>query len=220
MHKSVDKLILIENTLKEKLNNTNIPNIIAVSKTFPMSEILPLINHGHEHFGENKVQEALEKWSSIKSDFRNIKLHMIGNLQSNKVKNVLPLFDYIHSLDSLKLAKKISTEQKKIKKKVKIFIQINIGKEIQKSGIEIENLDSFYNICVTRLDLDIIGLMCIPPQNKDSSQYFSEMKKYLSKIGTKELSMGMSSDYIEASKEGSTFLRIGSDIFGQRSKKF
>jgi PLP dependent protein len=220
MHKIVDNLILIENTLKEKLNNTNNPKIIAVSKTFPMTEILPLINHGHEHFGENKVQEALEKWSNIKNDFPNIKLHMIGSLQSNKVKNVLPLFDYIHSLDNLKLAEKISTEQKKIKKKIKIFIQINIGKEIQKSGIEVENLENFYKTCTTKLNLDIIGLMCLPPQNKDSSQYFLEMKKLSSKIGTTELSMGMSSDYIKASKEGSTFVRIGFNIFGERSKIF
>ena len=141
MHNIVNNLILIENILKENLNNTNIPTIIAVSKTFSMSEILPLINHGQQHFGENKVQESLEKWTSIKSDFKNIKLHMIGSLQSNKVKYVIPLFDYIHSLDSLKLAKKISTEQKKFKKNLKIFIQVNIGRENQKSGIEIENLE-------------------------------------------------------------------------------
>ena len=220
MHKTVDNLILIQKTLKEKLNNANIPTVIAVSKTFPISEVLPLINHGHEHFGENKVQEAIEKWSSIKSDFKQIKLHMIGSLQSNKVKYVLPLFDYIHSLDSLKLAEKISNEQKKIKKRLKIFIQINIGQEIQKSGIEIEYLEEFYEICVTKLDLEVVGLMCLPPKNKNELQYFLEMKNLCSKIGVKELSMGMSNDYIEASNNGSTFVRIGSNIFGERTKKF
>jgi pyridoxal phosphate enzyme (YggS family) len=220
MHKTVDNLILIQKTLKEKLNNANIPTVIAVSKTFPISEVLPLINHGHEHFGENKVQEAIEKWSSIKSDFKQIKLHMIGSLQSNKVKYVLPLFDYIHSLDSLKLAEKISNEQKKIKKRLKIFIQINIGQEIQKSGIEIEYLEEFYKICVTKLDLEVVGLMCLPPKNNNGLQYFLEMKNLCSKIGVKELSMGMSNDYIEASNNGSTFVRIGSNIFGERTKKF
>jgi pyridoxal phosphate enzyme (YggS family) len=220
MHKTVDNLILIENILKEKLNNINIPKVIAVSKTFPLSEILPLINHGHEHFGENKVQEALEKWSSIKSEFNNIKLHMIGGLQTNKVKYAVHLFDYIHSLDSLKLAEKISNEQKKIKKTLKIFIQVNIGKEIQKSGVEIEYLEEFYNICTTKLNLNIIGLMCLPPKNNVSLEYFIEMNKLRSKIGVKELSMGMSNDYMEASKQGSTFVRIGSNIFGERSKIF
>lgn len=220
MHKTLDNLILIQKTLKEKLNNANIPTVIAVSKTFPISEVLPLINHGHEHFGENKVQEAIEKWSSIKSDFKQIKLHMIGSLQSNKVKYVLPLFDYIHSLDSLKLAEKISKEQKKIKKRLKIFIQINIGQEIQKSGIQIEYLEEFYKICVTKLDLEVVGLMCLPPKNNNGLQYFLEMKNLCSKIGVKELSMGMSNDYIEASNNGSTFVRIGSNIFGERTKKF
>ena len=220
MHKTLDNLILIQKILKEKLNNANIPTVIAVSKTFPISEVLPLINHGHEHFGENKVQEAIEKWSSIKNDFKQIKLHMIGSLQSNKVKYVLPLFDYIHSLDSLKLAEKISNEQKKIKKRLKIFIQINIGQEIQKSGIEIEYLEEFYEICVTKLDLEVVGLMCLPPKNKNELQYFLEMKNLCSKIGVKELSMGMSNDYIEASNNGSIFVRIGSNIFGERTKKF
>lgn len=185
-----------------------------------MSEILPLINHGHEHFGENKVQEALEKWTTIKDDFNHIKLHMIGGLQTNKVKYVIKLFDYIHSLDSLRLAEKISIEQKKIKKSLKIFIQINIGEEDQKSGIEIKNLENFYEICVKKLDLDIIGLMCLPPKNKDNTEYFSKMKELASKIGVKQLSMGMSADYIQASNLGSTFIRVGSNIFGERFKKF
>ena len=209
-------MILIEKNLKEKLNNNNIPNIIAVSKTFPMSEILPLINHGHKHFGENKVQEALEKWTTVKDDFSHIKLHMIGGLQTNKVKYVVRLFDYIHSMDSLKLAEKISVEQKKINKNIKIFIQVNIGDEKQKSGVEIENLENLYEFCVKKLDLDIIGLMCLPPKNNDNPKYFKEMKNLALKIGVKELSMGMSADYISASSQGSTFLRIGSNIFGER----
>ena len=219
MHKIINNLVLIEKNLKEKLNNNNIPIIIAVSKTFPMSEILPLINHGHEHFGENKVQEALEKWTIIKDDFNHIKLHMIGGLQTNKVKNVIKLFDYIHSLDSLRLAEKISIEQKKINKSLKIFIQVNIGEEDQKLGIEIKNLENFYEICVKKLDLDIIGLMCLPPKNKDNTEYFSKMKDLASKIGVKQLSMGMSADYIQASNLGSTFIRVGSNIFGERFKK-
>ena len=219
MHKIINNLVLIEKNLKEKLNNNNIPIIIAVSKTFPMSEILPLINHGHEHFGENKVQEALEKWTIIKDDFNHIKLHMIGGLQTNKVKYVIKLFDYIHSLDSLRLAEKISIEQKKINKSLKIFIQVNIGEEDQKLGIEIKNLENFYEICVKKLDLDIIGLMCLPPKNKDNTEYFSKMKDLASKIGVKQLSMGMSADYIQASNLGSTFIRVGSNIFGERFKK-
>ena len=220
MHKIINNLVLIEKNLKEKLKNNNIPIIIAVSKTFPMSEILPLINHGHEHFGENKVQEALEKWTNVKDDFNHIKLHMIGGLQTNKVKYVIKLFDYIHSLDSLRLAEKISIEQKKINKSLKIFIQVNIGEEDQKLGIEIKNLENFYEICVKKLDLDIIGLMCLPPKNKDNTEYFSKMKYLASKIGVKQLSMGMSADYIQASNLGSTFIRVGSNIFGERFKKF
>ena len=184
-----------------------------------MSEIVPLINHGQQHFGENKIQESLEKWTTIKNDFKDIKLHMIGKLQTNKVKYVLPLFDYVHSLDNLKLAEKISKEQKKFKKKLKIFIQINIGNEIQKTGINTENLLNFYNTCTKQLDLNIIGLMCLPPNNQDSSKYFLEMKKLSIEIGVNDLSMGMSNDYIDASINGSTFIRVGSMIFGQRPNK-
>ena len=220
MHKTINNLVLIDKNLKEKLNNENIPTIIAVSKTFPMSQIMPLLNHGHQHFGENKVQEALEKWLVIKEKFNNTKLHMIGSLQTNKVKYVVKLFDYIHSVDSLKLAEKISNEQKKINKSLKIFIQVNIGQEIQKSGIEIESLENFYEICVKKLDLDIIGLMCLPPNNKNNSKYFLKMKNLASKIGVNELSMGMSADYMQASSQGSTFVRVGSNIFGERFKKF
>ena len=217
MHKSINNLNLIENTLKTKINNNKYPSIIAVSKTFPMSEILPLINHGHINFGENKVQESIEKWTSIKDDFKHIKLHLLGKLQTNKVKYVIPLFDYIHSLDNFKLAEKISKEQIKMNKKLKIFIQVNIGNENQKNGIDIDELDNFYKKCVADLDLDIIGLMCLPPKDKDVSIYFSKMLQLSSKIKSKELSMGMSDDFLEASNYGSTFLRIGSKLFGERS---
>ena len=216
MHNNINNLIFVENTLKsENIDLENI-NIIAVSKTFPMNEINPLINHGQIHFGENKVQEALEKWTDIKQDFKHIQLHMIGKIQSNKVKFVVPLFDYIHSLDSLKLAEKISIEQQKINKKLKIFIQINIGNEDQKSGISEDQLDNFYKKCVQDLNLDIIGLMCLPPKDEDKKNYFLKMKNLAKKIKVKELSMGMSNDYVDAAKFGSTFLRIGSKIFGQR----
>ena len=191
--------------------------IIAVSKTFPINEIEPLINHGHLHFGENKVQEAVDKWTDAKANFQNLKLHMIGKLQTNKVKYVIPLFDYIHSLDNLKLAEKISQEQKKNNKFLKIFIQVNIGNEDQKNGINSNNLSEFYNTCVSELNLDIIGLMCIPPQGEDVEDYFKKMMDLNSSLDLKELSMGMSSDFLEAIKYGSTFVRIGSKIFGNRA---
>ena len=181
-----------------------------------MSEILPLINDEHVHFGENKVQEAIDKWTDVKQSFNHIKLHMIGKLQTNKVKYVIPLFDYIHSLDNLKLAEKISTEEKKKGKKVKIFIQINIGNELQKSGIDPEKLQNFYKICTHDLKLDIIGLMCLPPKNLGEEKYFLEMLNLSKKIKLNDLSMGMSSDYMMAIKYKSTFLRIGSKIFGKR----
>ena len=220
MHNIVNNLISIQNEIYSKVSAEKklekIPKIIAVSKTFSISHILPLINHGHIDFGENKVQEALLKWSDIKNDFTNIKLHMIGKLQSNKVKYALPIFDYIHSLDSLKLAEKISSEQQKINKKVKIFIQVNIGDENQKSGIPKEKIREFTKTCVEDFGLDIIGLMCLPPNNQDSSKYFVLMKELLLKNELLELSMGMSNDYIEATTHNSTFLRIGSKIFGKR----
>ena len=181
-----------------------------------MDKIRPLIENGHIHFGENKVQEAINKWKIIKDHNKDLKLHMIGKLQKNKVKYVIPLFDYIHSLDNHKLAEKISLEQKKYKKKLKIFIQINIGNEEQKSGIRIEQLESFYNICVKNLDLDIVGLMCLPPENLDSKPYFKKMKELIKNLGLKELSMGMSSDYLEAIEFGASFVRVGSKIFGKR----
>ena len=191
--------------------------IIAVTKTFPIGEIKPLINHGHLHFGENKVQEALEKWTELKNEVKDIKLHMIGKLQTNKVKFVIPLFDYIHSLDNLRLAQKISTEQKKLNKKLKIFIQVNIGNEDQKSGINQNEVISFYQKCINDFDLDIVGLMCIPPFNEGKNDYFRLMNELNKSIGLEELSMGMSSDYLEAVSHGATYIRIGSKIFGERS---
>ena len=213
MHNVVSNL----NLIKSEIKSDNKTEIVAVSKTFPMNNILPLINSGHKHYGENKVQEAMEKWTDIKSDYSDIKLHLVGKLQTNKVKYVIPLFDYLHSLDNLKLAIKISNEQKKKNFKPKIFIQVNIGNEVQKSGIEKENLFSFYNTCVNDLKLDIIGLMCLPPFEKDSNPYFAELKSLAEKLQLKELSMGMSNDYLEAIKYGTTFLRIGSKIFGPRN---
>ena len=213
MHDVVNRLIAIQREIQTKSSSAE---VIAVSKTFPMNKILPLINHGHKHFGENKVQEAIDKWTSVKEDFIDIKLHLIGKLQTNKVKHALPLFDYIHSLDSQKLAEKIANQQIKKSIKVKTFIQINIGNETQKNGIEIENLENFYEKCSKEYKLDIVGLMCLPPIDKDAGIYFSKMHELLKKINLKELSMGMSNDYIEALKHKSTFLRIGSKIFGSR----
>ena len=220
MHNVVDKLISIKKETKAIITSShtlgNNLTIIAVSKTFSINDILPLINYGHCHFGENKIQEAKEKWTDIKNDFPHIKLHMIGKLQTNKVKFAVPLFDYIHSLDNLKLAEKISTEQNKINKKLKIFIQINIGNEDQKSGINEDDVQDFYKKCVEDLNLDIVGLMCLPPKEEKTKNYFSKMQNLAKKIGVNELSMGMSNDYLEASKSGSTFLRVGSKIFGVR----
>ena len=211
MHHSINNLASIQNTLK--LNNAN---IIPVSKTFPMSAILPLIENKQIHFGENKVQEAVEKWTKIKQNFQNIKLHMIGKLQTNKVKFVIPLFDYIHSLDNLKLAKKISEEEQKLKKKLKIFIQVNIGNEEQKSGIRAQELSEFYKTCTYDFNLDIVGLMCLPPNESESKKYFLEMKNLAKNLNIQELSMGMSNDYLDAANNGATFLRIGTKIFGNR----
>ena len=220
MHNVVNKIVLIKNEIQQKINQTKEivykPNIIAVSKTFPIGEILPLINYGHVHFGENKVQEAVDKWTDIKQSFDHIQLHMIGKLQTNKVKYAIPLFDYIHSLDNLKLAEKIYIEEQKKNKKVKIFIQINIGNESQKSGIDPEKLKNFYEICCLDLKLNIIGLMCLPPQNLNEEKYFLEMLNLSKKIKLIDLSMGMSNDYLKAIKYKSTFLRIGTKIFGKR----
>ena len=213
MHQIVNNLISIKKQLE--LNKSN-SNIIAVSKTFSMSEILPLIEYGHIHFGENKVQEAVNKWTDLKIKNNKLKLHMIGKLQTNKVKYVIPLFDYIHSLDNLKLAEKIFLEQERKKKNLKIFIQVNIGNEIQKSGVLIDELDEFYKLCKSRFKLNIVGLMCIPPAAEDMNIYFDTLKKLNTSLGLKELSMGMSSDFIVAVQNGATYVRIGSGIFGKR----
>ena len=214
-HKTIKNLNIISSEIDLKKKKSK---IIAVSKTFPINSVLPLIKHGHIHYGENKVQEAREKWATIKNDYKHIKLHLIGKLQTNKVKYVLPLFDYIHSLDSLKLAEKISVEQEKKKFKPQIFVQVNIGNEEQKNGVLVEDLEEFLNSCKQNYDLNIIGLMCLPPNDGNSYQYFSEMKKLNEKNGLKELSMGMSEDYIAAIENGSTFIRVGSKIFGERTK--
>ena len=218
MHQIVNNLIKIQNQLKDynEKRFKDDTKIIAVSKTFPIDKILPLIEHGHTDFGENKVQEAIEKWTDVKKKYHSIKLHMIGKLQTNKVKFAINLFDYIHSLDNFKLAKKISDEQKKNNKKPKIFIQINIGNESQKSGINPNELNEFYNYCINDLDLDIIGIMCLPPNDNKGEFYFTKMSELIQGISVNELSMGMSSDYQEAFKSGATFLRIGSNIFGNR----
>ena len=218
MHITIQNLIKIENKIKKNLSNLNIvnlPKIIAVSKTFNIDKILPLIDYGHIDFGENKVQEAIDKWQVIKSKNSKIKLHMIGKLQTNKVKYVVKLFDFIHSVDSEKLAKKIADEQNKINKKMKIFLQVNIGDEDQKSGINKNDLKELVSYC-KEIDLDLIGLMCIPPINIDPEVYFEEINKLNKTLNLAELSMGMSSDFLKAAKHESTYVRIGSSIFGQR----
>ena len=192
------------------------PKIIAVSKTFKLDHINPLIDHGHIDFGENKVQEAVEKWTDIKKEKSELKIHLVGRLQTNKVKFALKVFDYIHSLDSKKLAVKISEEQAKHKIKPKIFIQINIGDESQKGGIRVDELEEFYNYCM-ELDLEIIGTMCLPPISNEPEKYFSRMNYLNKKLNFKESSMGMSSDYLEAIQYNATYLRIGTSIFGERT---
>ena len=216
MHNTIKNLIYIEDIIKSKVNHDRLPKIIAVSKTFPIENILPLIDYGHLHYGENKVQEALDKWDHIKNENQSIQLHLIGRLQTNKVKTALRVFDYIHSLDSEKLANKIADEQTRQGKKPKIFIQVNIGNEDQKSGIKKERLGDFYKFC-KNLNLDIIGTMCIPPNEGNIEKYFCEMSEINQELNFKELSMGMSGDYQEAIKNNATYVRVGSKIFGRRT---
>ena len=219
MHHTVKNLLDIENNIKTHLNELNVnnnPKIVAVSKTFKIDKILPLIEHGHINYGENKVQEAVEKWTEIKKKNSKIKLHMIGKLQTNKVKFAVKIFDYIHSVDSEKLAKKIADEQHKVNKRIKIFLQVNIGDEYQKSGINKNDVQKLVSYC-KEIGLDLIGLMCIPPINVDPENYFGEMNKLNKSLDLSELSMGMSSDFLLAAKYFSTYVRIGSSIFGQRS---
>ena len=218
MHNTVKNLLDINNNIKAYLNKLHInnePKIVAVSKTFKIDKITPLIDYGHIDYGENKVQEAVEKWTDIKQKNPKIKLHMIGKLQTNKVKFAVQIFDYIHSVDSEKLAKKIADEQNKINKKIKIFLQVNIGNESQKSGIDKMAVKRLVNYC-REIGLDVIGLMCIPPANIDPENYFKEMNKLNSDLGFTELSMGMSSDFLFAVKHMSTYVRVGSSIFGKR----
>ena len=216
MHKSVQNLINVKDKIKQNSLTYNNINIIAVSKTFTMERITPLLDYGHRDFGENKVQEAIDKWLEVKNKNNSIKLHLIGKLQTNKVKYALKIFDYIHSLDSKKLAKKIADEQLKLSKKLKIFIQVNIGFEEQKSGVSVEELEDLYKYSIN-LGLDIIGLMCIPPVGKKSDDYFKKLKLLNDNLSLNDLSMGMSSDYISAINNNATYLRIGSEIFGKRN---
>ena len=221
MHHTQKNLIEIKEKIKDKIDNLNLseynPKIIAVSKTFSEQDILPLIEFGHVEFGENKVQEAQLKWSKIKDKHDNLKLHMLGKLQTNKVKNAVEIFDYIHSLDNLKLANKISKEVQKKAKKIKIFIQINLGDESHISGINPSDLETFYKQCI-ELKLNIIGTMCIPPDNHDPKPFFKHLLALNQKINLSELSMGMTNDYLDALEYKSTFLRIGTGIFGKRTR--
>ena len=215
MHKTVKNLIYIEDLIKSTVNGNKLPKIIAVSKMFSIDKILPLVEYGHIDYGENKVQEALDKWTEIKLKKTTIKLHLIGRLQTNKVKFALKIFDYIHSLDSEKLANKIADEQEKQGKKPKIFIQVNIGNEDQKSGIHKDKLVDFYKFCKD-LNLDIVGTMCIPPNDENTEDYFSEMNRINQSLNFENLSMGMSGDYLDAIKNNATYVRLGSKIFGSR----
>tara|TARA_X000001036_G_scaffold417004_1_gene434578 strand:+ start:62 stop:721 length:660 start_codon:yes stop_codon:yes gene_type:complete len=219
MHNSVQKYKDIISAIGKKIEELNFgltPKVIAVSKTFKLEKILPLIEYGHLDYGENKVQEAMDKWSDIKFKNKNIKLHLIGKLQTNKVKHAIKLFDYIHSVDSIKLAKKISDEQIRQNKNVKLFIQVNIGNEDQKSGVKIDEIDELI-IFSKKFNLNIIGLMCIPPANEEPDKYFEQIKFLSKKFNLSEISMGMSSDYLKAVENSSTYLRIGSSIFGTRN---
>ena len=220
MHQTQTNLIEIQNKIKKKIDEFSLekydPKIIAVSKTFSEQEILPLLNFGHHEFGENKVQEALQKWKNLKVKYNKVRLHMLGKLQTNKVKNAVEIFDYIHSLDNLKLANKLAKEIHEKNKEIKIFIQINLGGEKQKSGIDPSNLEVFYKNCLS-LKLNIIGTMCIPPDNQDPKPFFKEMLILNNKINLSEISMGMTNDFLEAIEFKSTYLRIGTGIFGKRS---
>ena len=222
MHKTVQRLNLIKDKVKEIINNDKLkisPEIIAVTKTFPLDEIMPLIEFGHLHFGENKLQEAEKKWTEIKDKHNNLQLHMIGKLQSNKAKSAVKLFDFIHSLDNEKLAKKIAQYENELSKKIKLFIQVNIAEENQKSGILLKDLHNFYNFCTKELFLKVIGLMCLPPVNLDSKKYFEILKLNSEKFNLPDLSMGMSGDWEQAILNGSTYVRLGTAIFGNRKSK-
>ena len=220
MHKNIEKLKFIKNKINEIIIEKQLktkPQIIVITKTFPIENITPLLESDHLHYGENKIQEAEKKWLSIKKKYKNLYLHMVGKLQSNKAKKAVDLFDYIHSLDNEKLALKISQYQKELNKDVKLFIQVNIANEKQKSGITMDNIKNFYDYCVNDLSLNVIGLMCLPPMDENSDKYFKLLKKNSDDLNLKELSMGMSSDFNNAVINGSTFLRLGTIIMGERN---
>ena len=219
MHTSLEQFNLIKDKVNDIVNKKQlkiVPKIIVVTKTFPLSEIIPLLKNGHVHYGENKVQEAENKWPIVQRRFINLKLHMIGKLQSNKVKKALKIFDYIHSLDNAKLASKIFQHEKELNKKIKLFIQVNLSEETKKSGILLNELNNFYHYCTKELLLNVIGLMCLPPFESNSEEYFKMLKKVAEKLNLKELSMGMSSDFEQAIINGSTYLRLGTIILGER----
>ncbi len=220
MHHTETNLVEIKKKINKKINLLSIdsynPKVIAVSKTFQEQDISPLLNYGHCDFGENKVQEALSKWPKLKEEYKDVKLHMLGKLQTNKVKFAVDIFDYIHSLDSLKLANKLANEIHKKNKKIKMFIQINLGGEKQKSGIDPNDLEMFYKNCLS-LKLDIVGTMCIPPDDQDSKLFFKDLLNLNNKIKLPEISMGMTNDYLDALEYKSTYLRIGTGIFGKRT---
>ena len=219
MHTCAQKLNFVKNKVKEIIDKKQlktVPQIIAVTKSFPLNKIIPLLEMRHMHYGENKIQEAESKWLAIKNKYKDLQLHMLGKLQSNKAKKAVKLFDYIHSLDNVKLAMKLNQFEKELGKKTKLFIQVNIAEENQKSGILLNDLDHFYNFCTKELSLNIIGLMCLPPINSDSNKYFQILKKNSDKLNLRDLSMGMSADYDQAILNGSTYLRLGTAIFGAR----
>ena len=222
MHQISEKLNLIKNKVSDIINKKQLktkPKIVVVTKTFPLDKIIPLLENGHIHYGENKIQQAEDKWIVARNQYSDFQLHMVGKLQSNKAKRAVKLFDYIHSLDSEKLASKLSQSEKELDKKIKLFIQVNLGEEIQKSGIILKDLSNFYNYCANDLLLNVIGLMCLPPVNLDSEEYFKILKQSAEKLNLKELSMGMSSDFEKAIIHGSTYLRLGTAVLGERSVK-
>ena len=222
MHSSVQKLTLVKSKVNEIIKQKQLktdPAIIVISKTFSLEKIKPLLDNGHIHFGENKIQEAEDKWSEIKKTNKNLQLHMVGRLQSNKAKKAVKLFNFIHSLDSEKLALKLSQSEKELNKKIKLFVQVNLGEEEQKTGIDLKDLHNFYNYCTNDLQLNIVGLMCLPPINLNSDKFFKILKSSADKLNLKELSMGMSSDFDKAIINGSTYLRLGTAILGERNIK-
>ena len=222
MHLSLQKLTLVKNKVNEIINQKQLktnPTIIVISKTFSLEKVKPLLDNGHIHFGENKIQEAENKWSAIRNINKELQLHMVGGLQSNKAKRAVKLFDFIHSLDSEKLASKLSQCEKELNKKTNLFIQVNLGEEIQKSGVSLKELNDFYNYCIKDLSLNVIGLMCLPPMDSNSEKYFKILKQSADKLNLKELSMGMSSDFEKAIINGSSYLRLGTAILGDRNTK-